>query len=189
MTLEEEVAWWKVVFLHEAGHAVASIVRYKEYHAISAQNDPEDQVVARKASYQHKTSLTDPAKRPEDFLIMVCGGAAAERLVLQQDSAGFLGDRAKLYSKLPIIPAAAQANMAAMADEEIAGQFPKTQDVLRRYRRALDAIADAAMKSIEAKGLVGREFKSLEVLTAADVERLFDENPPQDGDAQIAAEG
>lgn len=178
MTFEEELAWWKVVFLHEAGHCIASIVRYKSYHAITAQNDPADPITPRKASYQNKGSFLDMQTRPEDYLLLLCGGAAAEWLVLTQDSTGFAGDKAKFYKLLPGV-AKQQSDEAAaalkkMADEEIENKFPKTIDILRRHRKALDAVADAALTAFVKMGLVGKEFGRTVILSADDVKRLFE---------------
>lgn len=186
MTRDEELAWWKVVLLHEAGHAVVSIVRYKLYHAITAQNDPDGGRAGMKASYQHKLSPFDAASRPDDFVLVTCGGAAAERLVLDQNSEGFAGDRARLKGQ-SFMTDGQRETLERLADAEINGGFPATTAVLRTHRRALEAIADAALKQFAGAGFVGSPFLAMTVLTAEDVERLFHENPPSLGTTAAGA--
>lgn len=177
MTPEEELAWWKIAFIHEAGHCIASIVRYESYDAITAQNDPTDPITPRKASYQNKGSWTDMESRPKDYLVLLCGGAAAEWLVLGQESLGFAGDRVKFYWLLPEVSKWNEqlaASLKELADDEIGRKFPRTIDILRPYRKALDAIAEAALTQFVKMGLVGKEFRPTVILSADDVKRVFE---------------
>lgn len=179
MTNEEELTWWKVLFLHEAGHCIASIVRYKSYHAITAQNDPTDLQSPCKASYQNKGSWLDMESRPEDYLILMCGGAAAERLVLEKESLGFAGDKAKFYKLLPAVSQRDEQKGAALkqlADDEIGSKFPRTIGILRQQRKALEAVADAALAAFLKMGLIGKEFGQTVILSPDDVKQLFEAN-------------
>ena len=181
---------WRVAFHHEAGHAVAWAGLFGRFLAITAQDQFDKREVPariRKASCGGKPSIAEFDSEPLNTAIVIAAGAKAEMMMFGVASDGFIGDREHLIRLLspplimPGVPTMAlRPNLQAAQNivyEEIDEGYRHTQAFLRSHLSALRAIGRAALARFEELGLLGHRFEKREILSAADVEKLFKSHP------------
>jgi hypothetical protein len=188
-----ERRWWRLVFHHEAGHAVARVALFGQYNDMTAQNQLDDEAIpthVRKASYGKPPSFAEFDLAPVNNTIVLAAGAQAEQVLFGINSDGFIGDRNNLLRLcqglhhvpgFPMAPRSPQVVEAVnLAYQEIDAGFPQTQALLRRHMAALRAIGNASLEQFGKAKLFGKPFERRVILPAADVERLFQSHPPTD---------
>ncbi len=181
-----ERRWWRIVFHHEAGHAVAWAALFGQYKNMTAQdqmNDDQFPARKRKASYGGLPSQPEFDDEPLNTTIVLAAGAQAERCLFGINSDGFIGDREKLralyFGPLNVDRNHLQAALDSVS-QEVDADYPKTRALVRRYVSALRAIGRAALERFDAARLLGKPFNPRVILTAADVQTLFQSHPPTD---------
>lgn len=163
--------WWRTGFYHEAGHAVASLVRWRRSGAITAQN-PTDGV--RKPSFAFDYNIfVDLRASAQNLLIVFAAGAQAEKIVLgKQESEGFVGDFANIQRCMAI-----DANCRPHYQQQIDSDYPETKELIRQYAGAVRLIGETGFTRFVADHPNGidESFSKTVVLTSEEVQSLFDE--------------
>jgi len=195
-----ERRWWRIVLVHEAGHAIAWASLFGRYCDLTAEcafDENEVPTLTKKASYgtiaagegEGGIDLNDLRQAPAEGVQVLAAGMVAEKMVFDIDSEGFAKDRMfvrQLALGMRILPSqvSGQVSMAPVNDEaleEVEGLYPKTRSLVEAHSRALMSISDAAFDQMRQRKLFGTHFEQAVLLTAKEVRELFESQPPPAG--------
>ena len=187
LDLLAERRWWRIVFHHEAGHAVAKAALFGAYNDLTAENWPDDDEIpalSKKASYGEPPGYAEFDASPFNHTVVLAAGAQAERVLFDTDSLGFNVDRNHLGRLLRGLPGVPRPHLEVVLEQvrlEIDEEYPQTKALLGRYEAAVRVIGNEALRTFERQGLVGRRFERRSVLVADRVRTLFLSHPPKEG--------
>jgi len=166
---------WKIVLAHEAGHAVAALALFDEAAPICLRGETDGR--AFRASYRmsdREDGFCPNPRNPLHRVIVYAAGAKAESFILPgHESAGFATDERKIQGVISRLRNDADAQYLhglglpperlvdalskvpdaklklAKVESEIKENYPHTVELLRNNQKALNAIAEAALKALE----------------------------------------
>jgi hypothetical protein len=187
LDLLAERRWWRIVFHHEAGHAVAKAALFGAYNDLTAENWPDGNeipAILKKASYGEPPGFAEFDQSPLNHTLVLSSGAQAERVLFDADSLGYNVDRnhlGRLLRGSPGIPRPHLNEALEQAEQEITEGYPRTRELLVRHERALRAIGKESLRRFEQAKLLGKRFERRTILSADRVHTLFTSYPPKQG--------
>jgi hypothetical protein len=173
----ELLKWWEIVFTHEGGHAVASVVKFGHISAITAQN-PEGGT--RKATFKYNFEVMHFIQAPLNQVIRNAAGGVAEKELLGVESQGMVKDMGQNDRSLMACP-----QHKEIVEKERNANFPETTKFVQTHAEAIRAVAKAAFTRLTERRpeWIEGHFEETPILTAEEVQQLVEANKP---DAQQA---
>jgi len=179
-----ERIYWRRQMVHEAGHAVASLVLLDLSADIVAMNylDP-DGVLQKHARFKFDPGIQiatrdfpAPALEEQNLLEkakIIGAGGIAETLYFGGPPRGATGDMRKLNRIMGVL-AVMSPTLRALLAEEVDRNFPETRRLLKNHLPAITRIWKKAFYEFKRRRLAGKkEFKETPVLYELQVRRLF----------------